>query len=48
MRRCGLTVDNLLAVDLVTAEGEKIRVDAQTSNAHDLWIGSGGRTFPGD
>jgi FAD/FMN-containing dehydrogenase len=30
MRRHGLTVDNLLAVDLVTAEGERLRVDADT------------------
>jgi FAD binding domain/Berberine and berberine like len=28
MRRHGLTVDNLLAVDLVTADGERLRVDA--------------------
>jgi FAD/FMN-containing dehydrogenase len=28
MRRHGLTVDNLLAVDLVTAEGERLRVDS--------------------
>jgi hypothetical protein len=28
MRRHGLTVDNLLAVELVTAEGERVRVDA--------------------
>jgi FAD/FMN-containing dehydrogenase len=30
MRRHGLTVDNLVAVDLVTAEGERRRVDADT------------------
>jgi FAD/FMN-containing dehydrogenase len=29
MRRHGLTVDNLRAVDLVTAEGERLRVDAE-------------------
>jgi len=29
MRRHGLTVDNLLAVELVTAEGERVRVDAE-------------------
>jgi hypothetical protein len=29
MRKCGLTVDNLLAVDLVTAEGERLTVDAE-------------------
>ena len=28
MRKHGLTVDNLVAVDLVTAEGERLRVDA--------------------
>jgi FAD/FMN-containing dehydrogenase len=28
MRRCGLTVDNLRAVNLVTADGERLRVDA--------------------
>jgi FAD/FMN-containing dehydrogenase len=30
MRTHGLTVDNLLAVDPVTAEGARVRVDAQT------------------
>ncbi len=30
MRRHGLTVDNLLAVELVTAEGEQLRVDAES------------------
>jgi FAD/FMN-containing dehydrogenase len=29
MRRYGLTVDNLLAVDLVTADGERLRVDPE-------------------
>ena len=29
MRRHGLTVDNLRAVDLVTADGERLRVDAE-------------------
>lgn len=29
MRRYGLTVDNLRAVDLVTADGERLRVDAE-------------------
>ena len=29
MRRHGLTVDNLLAVDLVTADGQRLRVDAE-------------------
>src|SRR5690606_35080120 len=30
MRKVGLTVDNLLAVDLVTADGQRLRVDAET------------------
>ncbi|ACZ39993.1 FAD-binding oxidoreductase [Sphaerobacter thermophilus] len=30
MRNFGLTVDNLLAVDLVTADGQRLRVDAET------------------
>ena len=30
MRKLGLTVDNLLAVDLVTADGQRLRVDAGT------------------
>ena len=30
MRKHGLTVDNLLAVDLVTADGERLHVDAET------------------
>ena len=33
MRKHGLTVDNLLAVDLVTAEGEKIHVDAESARS---------------
>jgi FAD/FMN-containing dehydrogenase len=45
MRRYGLTVDNLLAVDLVTADGERLRVDAD----HDpdlLWgLRGGGGNF---
>ena len=36
MRRHGLTVDNLLAVDLVTADGEPLRVDAD-SEPELLW-----------
>jgi FAD/FMN-containing dehydrogenase len=45
MRKHGLTVDNLLAVDLVTAVGERIRVDAAT--APDLFWGvrGGGGNF---
>jgi FAD/FMN-containing dehydrogenase len=30
MRKFGLTVDNLRSVDLVTAEGEPLHVDAWT------------------
>src|SRR5436190_22317228 len=30
MRKHGLTVDNLVSVDLVTAEGERVHVDADT------------------
>src|SRR6266511_1840639 len=30
MRRFGLTVDNLLSVDLVTADGERLHVNAET------------------
>jgi FAD/FMN-containing dehydrogenase len=30
MRKHGLTIDNLLAVELVTAEGQRLRVDAET------------------
>jgi hypothetical protein len=45
MRKHGLTVDNLLAVDLVTAEGEQIHVDAETEP--DLFWGlrGGGGNF---
>jgi FAD/FMN-containing dehydrogenase len=43
-RRFGLTIDNLLAVDLVTAEGQSRRVDADTDP--DLWaIRGGGGNF---
>jgi hypothetical protein len=45
VRRHGLTVDNLLAVDLVTAEGETIRVDA-SSEADLFWgLRGGGGNF---
>jgi hypothetical protein len=45
MRRHGLTVDNLLAVDLVTAEGERMRVDAATEPEL-LWgLRGGGGNF---
>ena len=45
MRAHGLTVDNLLAVDLVTAEGERLRVDAE--HEPDLFWGlrGGGGNF---
>ena len=43
MRKHGLTVDNLIAVDLVTADGERMHVDAK-SNPELLWglCGGGG------
>jgi FAD/FMN-containing dehydrogenase len=45
MRKHGLTVDNLLAVDLVTAEGERLRVDAATE-LELLWgLRGGGGNF---
>ena len=45
MRRHGLTVDNLLAVDLVTVDGERRRVDA-TSEPELFWgLRGGGGNF---
>jgi FAD/FMN-containing dehydrogenase len=45
MRRYGLTVDNLLAVDLVTAESERMRVDA-TAEPELFWgLRGGGGNF---
>ncbi len=45
MRKHGLTVDNLRTVDLVTAEGERIRVDAR-SDPELLWgLRGGGGNF---
>lgn len=45
MRKHGLTADNLLAVDVVTAEGERVHADAETE--HDLFWGlrGGGGNF---
>jgi FAD/FMN-containing dehydrogenase len=45
MRRHGLAVDNLLSVDLVTADGERVRADAR--NEPDLFWGlrGGGGNF---
>jgi FAD binding domain/Berberine and berberine like len=45
MRRHGLTVDNLLAVDLVTAEGEQVRVDAETEPELFWGLRGGGGNF---
>jgi len=45
MRKHGLTVDNLLAVDLVTADGEQMHVDAETEPEL-LWgLRGGGGNF---
>jgi FAD/FMN-containing dehydrogenase len=45
MRKHGLTVDNLLSVDLVTAEGERLRVDERT-DPELLWgLRGGGGNF---
>ena len=45
MRKHGLTVDNLLSVDLVTAEGRKLRVD-DTTDPELFWgIRGGGGNF---
>ncbi len=41
MRRCGLTIDNLLSVELVTADGELLHVDAE-SNPELFWALRGG------
>jgi FAD/FMN-containing dehydrogenase len=45
MRRHGLTVDNLLAVDLVTAEGERLRVDAESDPELFWGLRGGGGNF---
>jgi FAD/FMN-containing dehydrogenase len=44
MRRHGLTVDNLLAVDLVTADGEPLRADAETEPELFWGCGAGAAT----
>ena len=45
MRRHGLTVDNLRAVDLVTAEGRRLRVDAEHDPALFWGLRGGGGGF---
>jgi FAD/FMN-containing dehydrogenase len=45
MRSQGLTVDNLLAVDLVTAAGERVRVDARSEPELFWGLRGGGGNF---
>ena len=45
MRKLGLTVDNLLAVDLVTADGEAMQVDAWTEPELFWGLRGGGGNF---
>jgi FAD binding domain-containing protein/berberine-like enzyme len=45
MRRHGLTIDNLKAVDLVTAEGERLRVDAGSEPELFWGLRGGGGNF---
>jgi FAD/FMN-containing dehydrogenase len=45
MRKHGLTVDNLLAVDLVTADGERLRVDDETEPELFWGLRGGGGNF---
>ena len=45
MRKHGLTVDNLLSVDLVTAEGEPMRVDAESEPELFWGLRGGGGNF---
>jgi FAD/FMN-containing dehydrogenase len=45
MRKVGLTVDNLLCVDLVTADGERLRADAQMEPELFWGLRGGGGNF---
>jgi hypothetical protein len=45
MRKHGLTVDNLLGVDLVTAEGERLRVDTESEPELFWGLRGGGGNF---
>jgi len=45
MRKHGLTVDNLLSVDLVTADGERMHVDAETEPELFWGLRGGGGNF---
>jgi hypothetical protein len=45
MRKHGLTVDNLTAVDLVTADGERVRVDDETDPELFWGLRGGGGNF---
>jgi hypothetical protein len=45
MRKFGLTVDNLLSVDLVTAEGERMHVDADSESELFWGLRGGGGNF---
>ena len=45
MRKCGLTIDDLLAADVVTADGQLLRVDAETHPDLFWAIRGGGGNF---
>jgi len=45
MRKHGLTVDNLLAVELVTADGERVRIDAESEPELFWGLRGGGGNF---